>query len=119
MYNLFVAQTADGNSAPFATTAPMTTTVATIAAWGNFGAPGSLAVKMSPDNGTTWIDFPTPITFLPTEPSRCISRKACAFAQSFSDQSPHRSTARSTAPNNGLDLLGMADAHNRDLDHGD
>ena len=62
-FNLFVAQAADGNSASFATTASMQTTVATIAAWGNFGAPGSLAVKLSPDNGTTWIDFPTPITF--------------------------------------------------------
>lgn len=62
MYNLFVSQAADGNSVPFATTANMQTTVATIAVWGTFGA-GTVALKISPNSGVTWLDFPTPLTF--------------------------------------------------------
>ena len=59
---LFSAQGADGNSATFIATSPRDTTIATIAVWGTFGA-GTVAFKMSPDAGTTWLDFPTPITF--------------------------------------------------------
>ena len=58
---LFSNQAATGNSAPFVTQCRPEYTTATIAAWGNFGA-GTLAVKMSPDNGTTWLDFPTPVS---------------------------------------------------------
>lgn len=58
---LFVNQAATANSAQFLAQGRPEYTTATIAAWGNFGA-GTLAVKMSPDAGTTWIDFPTPIS---------------------------------------------------------
>ena len=60
MITLFSNQAANANSAGFPTYARPEYTTATIAAWGGFGA-GSLAVKMSPDAGTTWLDFPTPV----------------------------------------------------------
>lgn len=60
-FTLFSNASATANSAAFLTLCRPEYTTATLAAWGNFGA-GTIALKMSPDNGTTWIDFPTPIT---------------------------------------------------------
>ena len=61
MITLFSNQAATGNSAGVLTYARPEYTTATICAWGGFGA-GTLAVKMSPDAGTTWLDFPTPVS---------------------------------------------------------
>jgi hypothetical protein len=60
--NLHANTVANGNGVELFSTNDSANTTATIAAWGGFGA-GTLAVKMSPDAGTTWLDFPTPITF--------------------------------------------------------
>jgi hypothetical protein len=58
---LFSNATATANSAAFVTQCRPEYTTATIAVWGGFGA-GTLAVKMSPDGGTTWLDFPAPVS---------------------------------------------------------
>lgn len=62
MITLFSNQASNANSTGVNVQHSAQNTTATIAAWGGFGA-GTLAVKFSPDAGTTWLDFPTPITF--------------------------------------------------------
>lgn len=61
MITLFANQAANANSAGVPTQHRSTNTTCTLAAWGGFGS-GTLALKFSPDGGTTWLDFPTPIT---------------------------------------------------------
>lgn len=61
MITLFSNQATNANSAAsFAHHRP-SNAAQTLAAWGGFGA-GTLTLRFSPDAGTTWLDFPTPVT---------------------------------------------------------
>jgi hypothetical protein len=60
--NLHVNTTADGNGTALRTTDGNGGEVATVVCWGGFGT-GTLTLQMSPDNGTTFIDFSPTVTF--------------------------------------------------------
>jgi hypothetical protein len=61
MIVLFTNQASNANSTATLVQHRAEYTTATLAAWGGFGG-GTLTLRFSPDNGTTWLDFPTPVT---------------------------------------------------------
>ena len=61
MITLFSNQAANANSAGVNVQHRAGNTLQTIAAIGGFGG-GTAKVTFSPDNGTTWLDFPTPVS---------------------------------------------------------
>lgn len=81
MLSLFAAQTANVNGATVRTVNNVPLYSATIAVWGTMGG-ATVIVQFSPDAGTTWIDFATPVTtltaksFVVTLPSGCAVRAA-------------------------------------------